>query len=81
MQGKTIWMFQLDFEIFRTIVRFIEISLGHSLIIKLILNFTVLQDNLRNRWAAVHLFTTEYHRTLQNTTEHYRINTEHLKFY
>ena len=30
-------VFQLDFEFFRTIVSFIKISSGHSLIIKLIL--------------------------------------------
>jgi hypothetical protein len=36
-------VFQLDFEIFRTIASFIKISSGH----------TVLQENLRNRWANV----------------------------
>jgi hypothetical protein len=41
-------VFQLDFEIFRTIASFIKISSGHSLIIKLI----ILQNNVRNRWAC-----------------------------
>ena len=45
-------VFQLDFEIFRTVVSFIKISSGHSLVINT--NFyKVLQDNLRNRWANV----------------------------
>ena len=48
-----IWsVFQLDFEIFSTIARFIKISSGHSLIIKLIF-IKKFQDNLRNRWANV----------------------------
>ena len=45
-------VFQLDFKIFRTIVSFIKISSGQSLIIKLYF-YKVLQDSLRNIWANV----------------------------
>jgi hypothetical protein len=43
-------VFQLDFEIFRTIASFIKFSSGHSSVIKLIV-YKVLQDKFRNRWV------------------------------
>jgi hypothetical protein len=45
-------VFQLDFEIFRTIASFIKIISGHSLIIKQIF-IKFFRIDMRNRWANV----------------------------
>jgi hypothetical protein len=44
---------------------------------------TISEDKSTRKPGLVFLSqnTTEYHRTPPNTTEHYRISTEHLKFY